>query len=68
MTKKASKKWYQSKTKIGALLIGIGPLFATTGALLNGQVSINQALPIITANLGIVFGILGLRDLPFINK
>ena len=68
MAKEIVKKWYQSKTKWAALLIGIGPVLATIGAVIGGQANIMVALPTLTAEIGVVLAVFGIRDLPFINK
>lgn len=68
MTKEKAKVWYKSKTKWAALLIGAGPILATIAAVLNGQANIMTALPVLTAQVGVVLAVFGIRDLPFINK
>lgn len=68
MAKKIEKKWFQSKTKVGALLIGIGPVLMTVGAMLSGQLDLASGMASLSTEIGIVLGILGIRDLPFINK
>ena len=67
MEKEIKKKWYQSKTKWAALLIGIGPVLATVGGMLQGSVDFSSGILQLTVELGIVLGIFGIRDLPFIN-
>ncbi len=62
------KAWYKSKTKIAAILLGIGPLLVTIGGLLNGSVNINVGMVRLITEVGIILGIFGIRDLPFINK
>ena len=69
MAKKIEKKpFYKSKTKWAALLIGIGPVLATIGAIINGQANFMTALPVLAANVGVVLAVFGIRDLPFINR
>lgn len=65
--KKQEKKWYQSKTKWAAILIGISPILATVGGILNGAIDIGSGLVQLSTQVGIVLGVFGLRDLPLIN-
>ena len=62
------KVWYKSKTKVGTLLIAIGPVLITIGGLLNGNLDLVSGLTTLSTEVGIVCAILGIRDLPFINK
>jgi len=62
------KKWYQSKTKWAALLIGLGPVLATVGGLIQGSIDFGTGFIQLSAELGIVLAIFGVRDLPFINN
>ena len=62
------KKWYQSKTKIGAILLGTGPILVTLGNLFQGNADLTSTLPSLLTQVGIVWGVFGLRDLPFVNK
>lgn len=68
MTKKVEKKWYQSKTKISAVLIGLAPVLTIVAGMLNGQIDLATGLTKLTPMIGMVLGIMGIRDLPFINK
>ena len=68
MAKEKAKPFYKSKTKWAALLIGIGPVLATIGAVIGGQANIMTALPVLSAEIGVVLAVFGIRDLPFINK
>ncbi len=65
---KGKKKWYTSKTKIGTLLIGSAAIMGTIGSYLKGDVVLANALQRLTIEVGTVCGILGIRDMPFINK
>ncbi len=67
MKKEIKKPFYKSKTKLAALLIGIGPVLATIGAILNGQTSIITALPVLSAEIGVVLAVFGVRDWNIIN-
>ena len=68
MAKKNSKKWYQSKTKWAALLVGLSPILTTIAGFLDGSLDFNVAFLQLSAEIGIVLGVFGIRDLPFINK
>ncbi len=61
------KKWYQSKTKWAALLIGIGPVLGTIGAIIGGQANMMASLPTLAAEVGVVLAVFGIRDLNIIN-
>lgn len=67
MAKVEAKKFYQSKTKIGALLVGVGTLLGTIGGYLSGTIDIGSAIQAIAVQVGIVIGVLGLRDLNIVN-
>ena len=62
------KVWYKSKTKIGTLLIAVGPVLATIGGLLTGSINLVSGLSALSVEVGAVCAILGIRDLPFINR
>lgn len=62
------KKWYQSKTKIGTLLIALGPVLLTVGGLLTGNIQLVNGLTALSTEIGAVLAVFGLRDLPFVNK
>lgn len=68
MSKENQKKWYQSKTKWAALLIGIGPIAVTIGSILNGSIEFVSGLTYLAPQVGVVLAVFGIRDLPFINK
>lgn len=65
---KQEKPWYVSKTKWAALLIGLGPILSVIGGMLNGSVDFNTGITQLLAGIGIVLGVFGVRDLPFVNK
>lgn len=67
MAKKINKKWYQSKTKMGAVLIAAGPVLVTLGGLLQGG-DLSAGVFQLLAEVGVVLAIFGIRDLPFVNK
>lgn len=62
------KKWYQSKTKVGAVLIGLGAIIGTVGGVLSGTIDITAAIPALMTEIGIVAAIFGVRDLPLLNQ
>lgn len=61
------KLWYESKTKLGALLVGLGAVLGTVGGMINGGIDLSSGILILLTEFGLVLGVLGLRDLPFIN-
>ena len=66
--KTTEKKWYQSKTKIGTLLIAAGPLLITIGGMLTGSINLVSGMSALSVEVGAVLAVFGIRDLPFINK
>ena len=62
------KKWYKSKTKVGTILIGLGPILATVGGMLTGSVDFVSGITALSVEMGVVFAAFGIRDLPFVNK
>lgn len=65
--KTENKSWYKSKTKLGTVLVGIGPVLATLGAMLSGSVDFMTGVQSLAVQVGVVLAIFGVRDLPFIN-
>ena len=63
-----NKSWYESKTKWGAVLIGLGAILGTVGGYFSGSLDIQGALQALLIEAGGVLGIFGIRDLPFVNK
>jgi len=63
-----AKKWYESKTKVGALLVGAGALLGTIGALVNGDVATIDAITAMATQLGAVLAAFGIRDWNLVNK
>jgi len=61
------KPFWKSKTKIAALLIGVGPVLATIGGVLNGSIDYATGITQLTASVGIIMGIFGVRDWKIIN-
>lgn len=62
-----NKPFYKSKTKVGALLIGLGPVLATIGAMINGSVDFMSGVQYLAPQLGVVLAIFGVRDWKIIN-
>lgn len=62
------KKWYQSKTKWAAILIGIGPVIVTVGSILNGSIDFMTGIQSLAPQVGVVLAVFGVRDIPFLNK
>lgn len=62
------KPFYKSKTKWAAILIGISPILMTVGGMLQGSLDYGTGFMQLSAEVGIILGIFGIRDLPFINK
>lgn len=65
---KNNNPWWTSKTKWAALLIGIGPVLATIGGMLQGSVEFGAGFTQLFVQLGIILGVFGIRDMPFINN
>lgn len=61
------KPWYESKTKLGTLLVGLGAVLGTVGGMINGGINLSSGILILLTEVGVVLGVFGLRDLPFIN-
>ena len=61
------KAWYQSQTKLGALLLGISALFGTLYALSTGLITLNAGVLQILTEVGAVLTAFGVRDLPILN-
>ncbi len=68
MEKEIKKKWYQSKTKIGGVIIGFSAILGTVGGWLTGTIETAFAIQSLIVEVGIVVTLFGVRDLPFINN
>ena len=62
------KKFWQSKTKMGALLMGLSAVLATMGAYISGAVDAGATVNALIIQVGAVLAVFGVRDLPVINK
>jgi len=56
-----------SKTKTGALLVGVSALLATIAGVVTGSVTTMAALEQVIAEVGAVCAAFGIRDIPFLN-
>lgn len=65
MLKNKSNK--MSKTKLGTLLIGVSAILGTVGGYLSGAVDMGSALQALIYEVGGIFAIFGVRDLPILN-
>ena len=63
-----TKKWYQSQTKIGAVILGVSAILGTVGGFMTGAISLAATLQTLSVEVGAVWLAFGLRDLPFVNK
>ena len=62
------KQWYKSKTKMGGALLGLSAVLGTLGGALSGSIDWGTAVQQLITEIGAVYGLFGLRDLPVINK
>ena len=65
---KEEKKWYQSKTKLSAVLFGASAIFGTLAGMTQGSIPLIAGFQTLIIEGSIVLGVFGLRDLPFVNK
>jgi len=63
-----NKPWYMSKTKWGALLVGVGVVLGTAGKIVNGSLDLNPGILTLLTEIGVVLGVFGIRDLPLLNS
>lgn len=62
------KKWYHSKTKLGAALVGLSAIIGTIGGYLQGGVDPTSVFTSLIAEIGTVLAVFGIRDMPFVNR
>ena len=62
------KHFWESKTKLGAVLVGVSALLGTIGGWLTGAIDLTSAIQAIIMEAGAVMSVFGLRDLPVVNK
>ena len=60
-TKEVAPFW-QSKTKVGALLIGVGAILATVGGVVQGTIDIGAGITALITEIGVIMTIVGLRN------
>ncbi len=58
----------RSKTKIGAVLIGVGAVLGTVGAWLSGTIETMTAIEALITEVGVVWLAFGVRDWPMLNR
>ena len=56
-----------SKTKIGAVLAGIGTIVGTVGAYILGDIELVKAISLVISEVGVIFLIFGIRGWPILN-
>lgn len=57
----------RSRTKIGVLIVGIGAILLTAGAVYTGDMTLMKAIPLIVTEIGGILAVFGIRDLPVLN-
>ena len=62
------KKWYQSKTKVSAVLVGLSAILGTVASWVTGTVAPFSAVQALIAEVGGILFVFGVRNLPFVNK
>lgn len=63
-----TKPWYKSKTKWGAILFGFSAIFGTVGGYFTGNIDLGTTINSLIAEIGLIIGVMGLRDIPILNK
>lgn len=54
--------WYKSKTKVGAVVAGIGAILTTVGLVLQEKLDLVIAVPLIVTEIGAIWTIIGARN------
>ena len=57
-----------SKTKTGAIIVGLGAVLGTVGAMIEGSIEILTGIQALIVEIGIVVTAMGIRDWPIFNK
>jgi len=57
----------RSRTKIGAVLVGIGAILGTVGGYILGEIELVKAISLVVSEIGAIFLIFGIRGLPILN-
>lgn len=56
------KPWYLSKTKLGAVIGGVGTVLVAAGGAISGEISIPVAVEMGIVGIGAILFGLGIRD------
>lgn len=56
------KQWWKSKTKVGAVVAGIGAILTTGGLILQEKLDFVTGIPLIIAEIGAIWCIIGARN------
>ena len=56
------KSWYLSKTKLGAVIGGVGTVLVAVGGVISEEISLTVAIEMSIAGIGAILFGLGLRD------
>ena len=56
------KPWYLSKTKLGAVIGGVGTVLVAVGGAISGEIAIPVAIEMAIAGIGVVVFGVGLRN------
>lgn len=56
------KPWYMSKTKLGAVIGGVGTVLVAAGGAISGEISIPVAVEMGIVGIGAILFGLGIRD------
>jgi len=60
--------WFESKTKLGAFLLGVSALVGTLGSFFVGDISLQAFVQEILVEIGSVLAVFGIRDWEIIRK
>jgi len=56
------KKWYESNTKRGGVLIAIGTIITTIGMVDKGNLGLVEGITLVIAEIGVLLTIFGYRN------
>lgn len=56
------KPWYKSRTKVGAVIGGVGAILTTVGLVLQYKLDLGTGITLIIAEIGGIYVIVGARD------
>ena len=57
-----SNEWWKSKTKRGAVLIGVGTIVVTVGMIDKGDLGLAAGIAAILTEIGVIWTIIGFRN------